>query len=125
MKQENIVAIGVRKSSKDEDKTVFFFDYLCDCGKNSITEFPDEMDVEGFVDMMVQEYIDGNAGECEHEKHHKTSNKNNKKNVKSVKSKIPPEEVEEFKKFLNKCKDFQSLLLGIGVSPEDINKKNA
>ena len=121
MKQENIMAIGIRKSSKNSHKTVFFFDYLCDCGQSSITEFPDPMDVEDFVNMMVDEYIQGSVVKEKRKCSSKNCNKNPDRKV--MKSKISQEEVEELKKLLNKCKDYPSLLLGIGVPIEDINSK--
>ena len=116
-------------------KVVFFFDYICECGKSSVIEFPDQMNLEGFVNMMVDEYIaegendknhcnDELCDDCKKEldkemnKEHKNIN-NNRKHI----SKISTKEVEELKKILNKSQDFPSFLSQIGVSQELINTK--
>jgi hypothetical protein len=128
MVPENIVALGIRKSIKDINRTVFFFDYACKCGRNSIIEFPDQMNIEGFVNMMVDEYISDGENECqEHSpdcKHHPDNiNKGKNKNFQQIKSKISEKEVGELKQLLNECKDFPSFLSQIGVSQELINIK--
>jgi hypothetical protein len=135
MVPENIVALGIRKSSKNRSKVVFFFDYACKCGKNSIIEFPEQMNLEGFVNMMVDEYIaevennknhcnDDLCDDCKNKEMDKETNKKHKntENNKHI-SKISIKEVEELKKILNKSQDFPSFLSQIGVSQELINIK--
>lgn len=128
MSAANVVAIGIRKSSKNKNNVVFFFDYACKCGKSSIIEFPDQMNLEGFVNMMVDEYIAEGEGHCENCKDHCENSQEtpvikNNKNFHPAKSKISEKEVKELKDILNKSQDFSSFLSQIGVSQELINFK--
>jgi hypothetical protein len=114
MKEEGIGAIGIKKFSKDESKSVFYFSYECENCKHKVTVELNTMSTEEFVSNMVEEYMQDNENE-----------KVNCKNVKNNSTKISDQEYKAMLKSLNDYEYWDDMLLDAGFSQREIDEYKA
>lgn len=115
MKEKYVTGIGIKNSVKYENKTVLFFEYSCNSCKNKVFVELDFMSLEDFVLTMINEY-----SEDKDEKESETVK--TKKTKINVKSKISDDEVAKMMNILDKSKNWDEILHGIGLTDEDIEK---
>ena len=123
MIEENISGVGIRNSTKYEDKTVFFFEYHCkDCDSRLFVEL-DFMSVEDFVTAMVEQYAD-EIGINMDEMPSDTVEREPKgyRSKRKSGSRISTDEVNEFMNDLDNAHSWDDILLAIGFSKEEIEK---
>jgi len=121
----NVAGIGIRRSSKFKDKSVFFFEYNCSkCDKNAFMEM-DFMTVEDFVMQMVDEYIDKDGKPEKSSKANSLKSKESKAENSSTKSNITDADLKKISNCLDKMKTWDDLLGMLGYTSEeiDLNKK--
>jgi len=112
MKSDGIKAIGIKSFSKDENKSVFYFSYICiECHKGITMEL-DTMSTEEFVNNMVEEYL---------QEKENTEEKISVENVKNNSTKISDEEYNLMLKSLNEYEYWEDMLLACGFSQKDID----
>jgi len=123
MSEKNISAIGIKISSRDKEKTAFFFESLCSCQHKTKVEL-NVMSVEDFVSDMVQEYTEGIEEELTKDIIKDTSSGQNVNKIETV-SKISDDEYSEMVNGIKNCEYFDDFLIKLGFSSAEIeqNKK--
>jgi len=112
LKQERVVAEGIRNSVVEDNKTAFFVEYDCPyCKQHSTLELT-IMTVEDFVMEMLDRFTEKDVSV------ERVINKEEK----TEKTKITDSEYKEAIRFVRNCEDNITFLTGIGMNVEDIDK---
>lgn len=120
--KKGIISLGVRKSHRNADVTVGFFEYQCPaCNSISMIELPYEMTLIEFSSAVLQDIEDEVAEEIammeryENMKNAKKHDPNNKKATKRSKSRITKAEQKTASKMLEECNNWEEWLERIGA----------
>jgi hypothetical protein len=116
MRTENVSGIGIRYSSKHKNKTVLFFEYVCDKCNNHIFVELDFMTIKDFVNKMRNEKTDIDSNLVRRDTDVSTIDK------KENKSRISIEEIKQMKEVLDKSVYWDDILINVGLTQEEIDK---
>ena len=122
LKREGIVAEGIRrnkKSKRGKIDTSFYIEYNCDgCNGTSIMTFT-QMSMKKFVHDLADKF------KSDEDSYDFSDNNLEEKGTgkkEMIKSKISKTEFDDAIKFLYACKTHEEFMMGIGVTPEEIEK---
>lgn len=138
-KYEDLLSIGIQKSSDKKVKEVLFIGIICKkCREMTIFELQEMSLLDLSIEILgeqTEKEIDRKKEELDDEINKKKNNENREnkkeiiksKKVKNVRSRITKEEIKDIKDFLNskdyfKVENYDDLLIAMGMCPEEIDK---